>query len=176
MIYDAEHPQENIDEPTWIDIRIASFGAVFGFIVLERALGQALAPALWEHPLIEQARRLAGLEMLYQNDLASYQREAIRHDDNNLILCLERSQGLSTSEAIAETRHRLVRTRDEFAEIRVRTAHIPWTPEQRQLVTQYIHGLESMVTGLQWWEKATGRYSGPETASDTAYGFEELLY
>ncbi len=88
------------DAPTYIRMRLYT-GALYTDIeLIDMTEGIALPLAVRKHPLVQRLMLIANNVVCWSNDIFSSPKELARHDMHNLVLILQRRDGLSLQGAV----------------------------------------------------------------------------
>lgn len=92
-------------------------------------------------------------------DIYSYNKEqAGGHSANNLITVIEGERGIGLQEAFDVAGQFFQNDVEEF--LRRKELLLSWGPEVDEVVSRYVTGLESWVSGSLEWSLSCGRYFG----------------
>ncbi|KAJ6458240.1 terpenoid synthase [Mycena sanguinolenta] len=122
-------------------------------------LGMDLVDEIWNHPVIDELRRIAVDIVFLDNDIVSYKKELAAGDDNHNIVTIimhEESTDLSGAMEWVATRRKAL-TSQFLAQYK----KVPWDDIDAQ-VREYVEGIANWPRASDSWGFEGGRYFGSE--------------
>nr|APB88774.1 terpene synthase 4 [Scapania nemorea] len=113
---------------------------------------------VYDCPEMQRFLEATGDALAFDNDLWSFQREAMRGDKNNMVVILSHSQDCSYVEAGMKTHQMML---DKLAEMEKAIVDVEKVtpPEYQEAISLYIRGLRNFYAGTHhWYEDCTSRY------------------
>lgn len=141
----------------YLDVRRFNAGIYPSFAMIE--LGYELPDEVKHHPTVVGLEGLSRDMIIFDNDLASYNKEqALEEYPHNIVVCIMNEQKCSLDAALlwVENLHRS--TRNKFLTLWM---EIPsWGPEIDVIASQYLHGFAHWVRGNESCNFESERYFG----------------
>jgi hypothetical protein len=125
--------------------------------MIEVATGRELPGEVALDPTIQQMRRVCTRVVAFVNDIVSYQKEVLKHENpNNLLHVLMVNEGCTLELALSRTVEIVNASVAQFEELR---GEIPvWAPSVMDAVSEYIEGMECWMRGNLDWSLQSARY------------------
>ncbi|KAK0214397.1 terpenoid synthase [Armillaria fumosa] len=141
----------------YLDVRRFTIGTCSAFALME--LGYELPGEVRHHPTVVALEGLSRDMIIFDNDLASYNKEqAVEEYPHNIIVCIMNEQKCSLPAALLWVENLYRSTRNKFLTL---WKEIPsWGPEIDAIASQYLHGLAHWVRGNESWNFESERYFG----------------
>jgi len=141
--------------------------------MIEVAAEIDLPAAIVEYPTIQRMRHVCARIVAFVNDIVSYQKEVLKHENpNNLLHVLMVNEGCTLERALSRTVEIVNECVEEFDELRL---DLPvWTPRVRDAVDQYVEGMEHWMRGNLDWSLQTSRYCSRQSPFKELRGYQSV--
>ncbi|MBC9718927.1 terpene cyclase [Streptomyces sp. TRM66268-LWL] len=151
------------DMERFLEVRRGMSGTGLPISLGERAAGVQVPPVAFHSPQMRIMRQITTDVTFMCNDVYSLEKEAARGDMDNVVLVIEKENGLCRADAIGETCRRVRRRCTRFCEL---AAEIPALCQELGLdatrtsaVHQYVEVMSAWIRGYHDWETETLRYT-----------------
>ncbi|KAK0484297.1 terpenoid synthase [Armillaria luteobubalina] len=141
----------------YLDVRHFTIGTCSAFALIE--LGYELPDEVKHHPTVAALEGLSRDMIIFDNDLASYNKEqAVEEYPHNIVVCVMSEQKCGLDAALLWVENLHWSTRNKFLTL---WTEIPlWGPEIDVIASQYLHGLAHWVRSNESWSFESERYFG----------------
>ncbi|KAJ6460556.1 terpenoid synthase [Mycena sanguinolenta] len=122
-------------------------------------LGMDRVDEIWNHPVIDELRRIAVDIVFLDNDIVSYKKELAAGNDNHntvTIIMHEESTALSAAMEWVATRRKVLTSR-----FIAQYKKVPWDDTDAQ-VREYVEGIANWPRASDSWGFESGRYFGSD--------------
>jgi pentalenene synthase len=148
---------------TYLRVRRHTIGVAPVIDLAERLSSCVLPDHLYELPQLSVMREMTKMFIICDNDIVSLDKDAALGEQNNLVLCLEREQGLSRPAAIERTIQRQNEVLHLFSTSQHALLDTPGAsqlaPAERDLVERYCtEALQTTIRGAYDWHHTSTRY------------------
>ncbi|KAH9922479.1 isoprenoid synthase domain-containing protein [Fomitopsis serialis] len=148
------------DLESYIAIRRDTSGCKPCWALIEYANNLDLSWEVMDHPIIRGLGEAANDLVTWSNDIFSFNVEQSKGDTHNMIIVVQKQQGLDLQSAVDFVGDLCKHSIDRFHFLR---ENLPsWDPETDQQVAVYVDGLADWITGSLKWSFESERYFGKQ--------------
>lgn len=125
--------------------------------MIEVATGRELPDEVAADPTLQRMRRVCTRVVAFVNDIVSYQKEVLKHENpNNLLHVLMVNEGCTLELALSRTVEIVNASVAQFEALR---GELPvWAPRDMDAVREYVEGMEHWMRGNLDWSLQSARY------------------
>ncbi|KAL6306394.1 isoprenoid synthase domain-containing protein [Sparassis latifolia] len=146
------------DLESYISVRRDTSGCKPCWALIEYAYNLDLPWEVMDHPVIRGLGEAANDLVTWSNDIFSYNVEQSKGDTHNMIVVVQRQEGVDLQTAVDFVGDMCKQSIDRFSALR---EELPsWGPELDAQVETYVDGLRDWISGSLKWSFLSERYFG----------------